>query len=54
MLVIVNWLPVPGRWFGFEPPPMAPWLLAMLLPLAVAALLKAGRRESAATVHGFA
>lgn len=45
MLLVVTRLPGPARLFGFEPPPMAPWLLAILLPLAVAALLKAGRRE---------
>ena len=50
MLAIVTRVPVPARWFGFEPPPTAPWLLALLLPLAVAALLKAGRRETTAVV----
>ena len=48
VLAIVTRLPVPARWFGFEPPPTAPWLFALLLPLAVAALLKASRRESTA------
>jgi P-type Ca2+ transporter type 2C len=52
MLTIVTRVPVPARWFGFEPPPTAPWLLALLLPLAVAALLKAGRRETTAVVIG--
>jgi threonine dehydrogenase-like Zn-dependent dehydrogenase len=52
MLAIVTRVPVPARWFGFEPPPTAPWLLALLLPLAVAALLKAGRRETTAVVIG--
>jgi Ca2+-transporting ATPase len=40
----------PASWFGFEPPPFAPWLLALLLPLIVAALLKAGRRDGNAAV----
>jgi hypothetical protein len=28
-------------WFGFAPPPAGPWFLALMLPLALAALLKA-------------
>ncbi|MES2859073.1 MAG: cation-translocating P-type ATPase [Pseudomonadota bacterium] len=54
MLVVVTLLPVPARLFGFEPPPMAPWLLALLLPLAVAALLKAGLRHRSIGLQGFA
>ena len=54
MLVVVTRLPVPARLFRFEPPPLEPWLLAILLPLAVAAMLKAGLRHRAAGVHGFA
>ena len=45
MLVLVTRLPLPAGWFGFEPPPLGPWLAAFLLPLAVAAVLKASRRE---------
>jgi hypothetical protein len=52
MLAIVTRVPVPARWFGFEPPPTAPWLLALLLPLVVAALLKARRRETSAAAFG--
>ena len=52
VLAIVTRLPAPARWFGFEPPPTAPWLFALLLPLAVAALLKASRRESTALTMG--
>jgi hypothetical protein len=48
VLAIVTRVPLPARWFGFEPPPMAPWLFALLLPLAVAAVLKASRREGTA------
>ena len=43
MLVLVTRLPLPARWFGFEPPPLSAWLIALSLPLAIAALLKAGR-----------
>jgi Ca2+-transporting ATPase len=52
VLAIVTRLPMPARGFGFEPPPTAPWLFALLLPLAVAALLKASRRESTALATG--
>ena len=52
MLAIVTRMPVPARWFGFEPPPMASWLFALLLPLAVATLLKAARRERVAPAMG--
>jgi Ca2+-transporting ATPase len=45
MLLLVTRMPLPARWFGFEPPPLGPWLIALLLPLAVAAVLKAGRRD---------
>ncbi len=54
MLVVVTRLPVTAHLFGFEPPPLEPWLLAILLPLAVAALLKAGLRHRAAGVNEFA
>ena len=46
LLALVTRLPMPARWFGFDPPPAVPWLFALLLPLAIAALLKASRRES--------
>jgi Ca2+-transporting ATPase len=52
VLAIVTRVPLPARWFGFEPPPMAPWLFALLLPLAVAAVLKASRREGTAPATG--
>ncbi|HWS76758.1 MAG TPA: HAD-IC family P-type ATPase [Thermomonas sp.] len=52
VLLLVTRLPRPADWFGFEPPPLAPWLVAMLLPLAVAALLKASRRERRPAVSG--
>jgi Ca2+-transporting ATPase len=45
LLLVVTRLPLPASWFGFAPPPLAAWLVALLLPLAVAAGLKAGRRE---------
>ena len=51
LLLVTRW-PLAAGWFGFEPPPLAPWLLAVCLPLAVAALLKAGRREPAAPDAG--
>jgi hypothetical protein len=47
MLVVVTRLPLPAHLFGFEPPPLAPWLLAAVLPLVMAALLKAGRHRRA-------
>ncbi|HEY9400184.1 MAG TPA: cation-translocating P-type ATPase [Luteimonas sp.] len=50
MLTIVTRLRLPASWFGFEPPPLAQWLFALGLPLAVAALLKASRRDGNATV----
>ena len=50
MLTIVTQVQGPARWFGFEPPPTGLWLVAMLLPLAGAALLKATRRDRAATI----
>ena len=36
---------VPARWFGFEPPPAGLWLVALALPILLAALLKAVQRE---------
>jgi P-type Ca2+ transporter type 2C len=50
MLTIVTRMDQPAGWFGFEPPPLAQWLFALGLPLAVAALLKAGRRDGSAAV----
>ncbi len=47
MLLVVTRLPMPARLFGFEPPALAPWLLAIVLPLAVAALLKASLHRHA-------
>jgi Ca2+-transporting ATPase len=49
-LTIVTRLHLPASWFGFEPPPLAQWLFALGLPLAVAALLKASRHDGNATV----
>ena len=48
VLVLVTRFESPARWFGFAPPPAGPWLLALLLPLLTAALLKAiqSRRPS--------
>ncbi|WP_166206098.1 HAD-IC family P-type ATPase [Cognatiluteimonas telluris] len=48
MLVVVTQVAPAARWFGFTPPPRAPWLFAGTLPLLVAAMLKAGRREAPA------
>jgi len=41
MLVLVTRVRLPAHWFGFAPPPAGPWLLALLSPLLVAALLNA-------------
>jgi len=45
LLVVVTRIELPARWFGFAPPPWGVWSLAVLLPLAVAGLLKTVRRE---------
>ncbi len=42
---VVTRFELPARWFGFAPPPAGLWFLALLLPLALAALLKAVQRE---------
>ena len=44
LLVVVTRVATPARWFGFEPAPLQWWLLAVALPLALAAVLKALRR----------
>lgn len=41
LLATVTWVEVPSRWFGFAAPPLAPWLLALVLPLSLAASMKA-------------
>jgi Ca2+-transporting ATPase len=51
LLALVTRLPAAARWFGFAPAPLPWWLLAVVLPLLVAAGLKRLahlRRESAA------
>lgn len=43
LLLSVTFLPLPARWFGFAPPPLALWLLSAVLPLPIAAAAKWGR-----------
>lgn len=47
VLALVTLLEVPGRWFGFAPPPAGPWVLALLLPLVGAVLLNAVQARQA-------
>ena len=42
LLAMVCWIPAPAHWFGFAAPPLAPWLFALVLPVALAAAMKAG------------
>ena len=42
-LVAMTRLPIPARWFGFAPAPVAAWLVAALLPLLAAAWMKRWR-----------
>ncbi len=52
VLTVVTRFEGPARWFGFSPPPMGSWWLALLLPMAVAGMLKIvqrGRRSAIAT-----
>ncbi len=41
VLAVVTWMSGPAHWFGFAPPPPGIWLLALLLPMAVASAMKA-------------
>ena len=42
VLTVVTWLP-PAEWFGFAAPSLAAWLLALALPLALVAMMKASK-----------
>ena len=49
MLILVTRFDGPAQWFGFVPPPTGTWVLALLLPLAIAGLLKILQREQTPT-----
>jgi Ca2+-transporting ATPase len=44
-LALATRSPAAAGWFGFSPPPIGPWLLALLLPLVVASILTIAQRE---------
>jgi Ca2+-transporting ATPase len=52
LLFAVTRFEAPGRWFGFASPPVELWLLALLLPLAIAAVLRSLRRAPGAARRG--
>lgn len=41
VLGMVTWMAGPARWFGFTPPPLGMWLLALAFPPLLAAAMKA-------------